>query len=110
MLPLRTLAIVITGAGLFAGLPLTGAQACDDDRYPCPVRSQSSTQETADEPAQPAPSPQPQKKVNPAARPNEKAHAKRERETPRAAARTKASKPAVQEQAAVMAADSADTL
>jgi hypothetical protein len=33
MLSLRTLAIVITGAGVFAGLPLTGAQACDDDRY-----------------------------------------------------------------------------
>jgi len=63
MLTLRTLAIVITGAGLFAGLPLTKAQACDDDRYPCPVRSQVLTQETADEPAQPAPAAQPQKKL-----------------------------------------------
>src|SRR6516164_1860976 len=47
MLTLRTLAIVITGAGVFAGLPLTGAQACDDDRYPCPIRV---PQETADAP------------------------------------------------------------
>src|SRR5262245_9327870 len=96
MLTLRTLAIVITGAGVFAGLPLTGAQACDDDRYPCPIR----VQETADAPAQAAPSAQPQKKASHAARPNEKAQAKREREAPRATARAKASKPAAQEQAA----------
>jgi hypothetical protein len=107
MLTLRTLAIVITGAGVFAGLPLTNAQACDDDRYPCPVSSQTSTEETADAPAQPAPSAQPQKKsaqpqkkVNQPARPNEKVQAKREREAPRAAAPAKMSKPAVQEQAA----------
>src|SRR5215471_15082140 len=100
MLTLRTLAIVITGAGLFAGLPLTKAQACDDDRYPCPVRSQVLTQETADEPAQPAPAAQPQKKVNRPALSNEKANAKREREAPRATARAKVSKPIVQGQAA----------
>jgi hypothetical protein len=114
MLNLRTLAIVITGAGVFAGLTLTDAQACDDDRYPCPIRSQPSTQETADAPAQPAPSTQPQKrsaqpqkksvqpqkKANQAAGPNEKAHAKREREEPRATARAKGSKPAVHHQAA----------
>jgi hypothetical protein len=106
MLALRKLAIVITGAGVFAGLPLTDAQACDDDRYPCPVRSQALTQETAEVPAQPArsaqpqkKSAQPQKKVNQPADPNEKAHAKREREVPRATARAKGSKPAVQEQA-----------
>ncbi len=34
MLTLRTLAIAITGAGVLAGVPFTGAQACDDDRYP----------------------------------------------------------------------------
>jgi hypothetical protein len=100
MLTLRTLAIVITGAGVFAGLPLTSAQACDDDRYPCPIRAQAATQETADAPAQPAPSAQPQKKASHAARPNEKAQAKREREAPRATARAKVSKPAAQEQAA----------
>jgi hypothetical protein len=61
MLTLRTLAIVVTGAGVFAGLPLTDARACDDDRYPCPVRLEALTQETADVPTQPAPSAQPQK-------------------------------------------------
>src|SRR5215472_8437887 len=98
MLTLRTLAIVIAGAGVFAGLPLTSAQACDDDRYPCPIRV---PQETADAPTQAAPSAQPQKKASQATRPNEKAQAKREREAPRATARAKASKPAAaQEQAA----------
>jgi len=85
---------------VFAGLPLTSAQACDDDRYPCPIRAQAATQETADAPAQPAPSAQPQKKASHAARPNEKAQAKREREAPRATARAKVNKPAAQEQAA----------
>jgi hypothetical protein len=98
MLTLRTLAIVITGAAVFACLSLTDAQACDDDRYPCPVRSQQETAdapaETADAPARPA---KPQKKVNRPAPPNEKAQAKGEREAPRAPAR--ASKPAVQEPA-----------
>ena len=105
MVSLRTLAIVITGAGVFAGLPLTDARACDDDRYPCPVRAEVLTQETADVPIDPAPSAQPQKKsaqpqkkAKQLAVPNEKAHVKREREVPQATA--KASKPAVQEQKA----------
>src|SRR5262249_1650447 len=105
MLNLRTVAIVVTGAGVFAGLPLTDARACDDDRYPCPVRSEALTQETADAPTQPAPSAQPQKKsahsqkkaTHPAGA-SEKAHAKREREAPQSTARAKASKPAAQEQ------------
>src|SRR5262245_24885968 len=105
MLNLRTLAIVRTGAGLFAGLPSTDARACDDDRYPCPVRSEALMQETADVPTQPAPSAQPekksaqpQKKAKQPADANEKAHAKREQEAPQATARAKASKQAVQEQ------------
>lgn len=97
MLTLRTLAIVTIGAGVFAGLPLTGAQACDDDRYPCPIRV---PQETADAPAQAAPSAQPQKKASHPARPTAKAQAKPEREAPRAVARAKPSKPAAPEQAA----------
>jgi hypothetical protein len=107
MLTLRTLAIVIIGAGVFAGLPLTDAQACDDDRYPCPVRSQTLTQETADAPtetadapARPAPSTPPRKKVSHPARPSEKAQAKGEREAPRAPVRAKVNEPAVQEQVA----------
>jgi hypothetical protein len=103
MLSLRTLAIVMTGAGVFAGLPLTVARACDDDRYPCPVRAEALTQETADVPTQPAPSAQkksaqPQKKAKQPAGPHETARAKREREAPQATARAKASKSAVQEQ------------
>ena len=105
MLSLRTLAIVITGVGTFAGVPLTDARACDDDRYPCPVRSEALTQETSDARTQPAPSAQPQKKSaqpqkkakQPVA-PNEKGLAKREREAPRATAGGKGSKPGVQEQ------------
>jgi len=97
MLTLRTLAIVTIGAGVFAGLPLTGAQACDDDRYPCPIRV---PQETADAPTAAAPSAQPQRKASQPARPTAKAQAKPEREAPRATARAKPSKPAAQEQAA----------
>ena len=104
MLTLRTLAIVVTGAGVFAGLPLTDARACDDDRYPCPVRLEALTQET-DVPTQPAPSAQPQtksahpkKKAKQPAGPNEKAHAKREREAPQATAGAKVTKPSVPEQ------------
>ena len=97
MLTLRTLAIVITGAGVLAGVPFTGAQACDDDRYPCPIRV---PQEIADAPAQAAPSAPPQRNVSHPARQNDKAQAKRDREAPRAVARAKPSKPAAQEQAA----------
>jgi len=96
------LAIVITGAGVFAGLPLTDARACDDDRYPCPVRAEVLTQEPGDVPIEPAPSvqpqkksAQPQKKAKQLAAPNEKAHVKRGREVPQVTA--KASKPAVPE-------------
>jgi hypothetical protein len=99
MLTLRALAIVITGAGVFGALPVTGAQACDDDRYPCPIRV---PQETVDAPAQAAPAAaaQPQRKVSHPARSNAKPQAKREQDAPRAAARAKPSKPAAQEQAA----------
>ena len=90
MRTLCTLAIMIAGAGLIAGLPSGYAQACDDDRYPCPVREQA-VQETANAPAKPAP--QPKKKVN-HTRANEEASAKRE-----AAAPANVSKPAMQEQA-----------
>ena len=90
MRTLCTLAVMIAGAGLIAGVPSRYAQACDDDRYPCPVR-ELAVQETANAPAKPAP--QPKTKVNhtPA---NEEASAKRE-----AAASANVSKPAMQEQA-----------
>src|SRR5215475_12774179 len=100
---LRTFAIVIAGAGIFASLPLTNAWACDDDRYPCPVRSEALIQETVEAPDQlPADQPQkksaqPQKKAKQPA--STKAHAKREQEAPRTPAAAKVSKPAVPQQA-----------
>jgi hypothetical protein len=56
----RTFAIVIAGAGIFASVPLTNAWACDDDRYPCPIRSEALIQETVQAPDQLAPD-EPQK-------------------------------------------------
>jgi hypothetical protein len=103
MLP--TFAIVIAGAGIFASLPLTNAWACDDDRYPCPIRSEALIQETVQAPGQLTPdqpqkkSAQPQKKAKQPAPTNEKAHAKRDREAPRTPAGAKVSKPAVPKQA-----------
>jgi hypothetical protein len=96
MRTLYTVAIMIAGAGLIAAVPSTYAQACDDDRYPCPLREQA-VQETANAPAKPAP--QPKKKVN-HIRGNEEASAKRE-----AAAPANVSKPAIQEQAMQRAAE-----
>ena|SRR5919204_776017 len=96
---LRIFAIGIAGAGIFASLPLTSAWACDDDRYPCPIRSEALIQETVQAPDQLAPdepqkkSAQPQKKAKQSASTNEKAHAKRDREAPRAAAGAKMNKP-----------------
>ena len=92
---LRTIAIVIAGAGIFASLPLTSARACDDDRYPCPVRSEGLVEETVQAPDQLVPDEpqkkvaQPQKKAKQPA--TEKAHAKRD---PRAPVGAKAVKPA----------------
>ena len=94
---LRTFAIGIAGVGIFASLPLTNAWACDDDRYPCPIRSEALIQETVQAPDQLAPdepkkkSVQPQKKAKQSASTNEKAHAKRD---PRAPVGAKVSKPA----------------
>jgi len=98
---LRTFAIGIAGAGIFASLPLMSAWACDDDRYPCPIRSEALIQETVQAPDQLAPdepqkqSAQPQKKARQSASTNEKAHAKRDQEAPRATAGAKVRKPAV---------------
>jgi hypothetical protein len=66
---LRTFAIVIAGTAIFASLPLTNAWACDDDRYPCPIRSEALIQETVQAPDQ-LPTDQPQKKL---AQPQKKA-------------------------------------
>jgi hypothetical protein len=85
--------------------PITNVWACDDDRYPCPIRSEALIEETVQAPDQLAPdqqqekSAQPQKKAKQPAPTNEKAHAKRDREAPRTTASAKVSKPAVREQA-----------
>jgi len=98
---LHIFAIVIAGAGIFTSLPLTNAWACDDDRYPCPIRSEALIQETVQAPDELAPdqpqkkSAQPQKKAKQPASTNEKAHAKRDREAPRTPAGARVSKPAV---------------
>jgi hypothetical protein len=102
---LRTFAIVIAGAGIFASVPLTNAWACDDDRYPCPIRSEALIQETVQAPDQLSTDEpqkklaQPQKKAKQPASANEKAHAKRDREAPRTPTVAKVSKPAVPKQA-----------
>ena len=101
---LRTFAIVIAGAGIFASVPLTNAWACDDDRYPCPIRSEALIQETVQTPDQLSTHEpqkklaQPHKKAKQPTSANEKAHAKRDREAPRTPAVAKVSKPAVPEQ------------
>ena len=116
MFTFRTVAIVTIGAGAFAGLPLTDAHACDNDRFPCPVVSEVAPQETADVPAKPARSAQPRKNANHSARSDKKAQSKverdasrvaGEREAPRAATRTKANKPGVQAHAAANIAQKA---
>ncbi len=90
---LRPLAIVIAAAAMLAALPATSAQACDNDRYPCPIVAQPETPDTATRPA-------PRKKASRAAQQEEKTRAKTERHASDAAARTKAAAPPQQAQAA----------
>ena len=110
---LRTFAIVIAGAGIFASVPLTNAWACDDDRYPCPIRSEALIQETVQAPDQLSTDEpqkklaQPQKKAKQPASATEKAHAKRDREAPRTPAVAKVSNPAVPKQASDAASQKA---
>ncbi|MGA7486253.1 MAG: hypothetical protein WBW74_04845, partial [Xanthobacteraceae bacterium] len=99
MLTPRTLTIVAAAAGALAGLPLSTAQACDNDRFPCPIVVDSSTQDSADVPSRAAPAAQSHKKTTSAPRQTDKAAAKNEQEASRASTHTKASKPAAHEQA-----------
>jgi hypothetical protein len=89
MLTLRSLAIATAAAGVLAGLPARSAQACDNDRYPCPVVAQPQEADAA------VRSPPSRKKASRAA--DEKARAKTERQTSQAPSQTN---PAAQEQAA----------
>jgi hypothetical protein len=79
-----TLAIAMAALGVLSGMPLTGARACDNDRYPCPVVSQ--TEDAAGVAARsPAPA---RKKASRAARQDEKPRAKTEGEASRASSGT----------------------
>ena len=91
MLTLRSLAIAMAAAGVLAGLPARSAQACDNDRYPCPVVAQPQEADAA------ARSPQSRKKASRAARDDEKARAKAERQSSQAPSQAN---PAPPEQAA----------
>ena len=91
MLTLRSLAIAMAAAGALAGLPARSAQACDNDRYPCPVVAQPQEADAA------VRSPQSRKKASRAARHDDKARAKPERQSSQSPSQTN---PAAQEQAA----------
>src|SRR5262245_66507018 len=75
MLTLRSLAIAVAAAGALAGLPARSAQACDNDRYPCPVVAQPQEADAAVRP------PQSRKKASRATRQDDKAGAKAERQS-----------------------------
>jgi hypothetical protein len=85
MFTLRKGAIV--SLGMFAGVGINAAQACDNDRFPCPVVSEAVTQETAAAPAEPVQVAQPPKKASQSARPATKPQPTAEQSAPRANSR-----------------------
>jgi hypothetical protein len=93
MMSVRPLAFVIAAAAMLAALPATSAQACDNDRYPCPIVAQPETPDTAARAA-------PRKKASRAARQEEKARAKIQRNASDTAAPSKAAAPPQQAQTA----------
>ena len=84
MFTLRKGAIAL---GVFAGVGMNSAQACDNDRFPCPVVSEAVTQETAAAPAEPVQVAQPPKKASQSARPATKPQPTAEQSMPRANSR-----------------------
>jgi hypothetical protein len=82
MFTLRKGAIV--SLGMFAGVGINAAQACDNDRFPCPVVSEAVTQETAAAPAEPVQVAQPPKKASQSARPATKPQPPADQSMPRA--------------------------
>ena len=78
---------VIVSLGMFAGVGMNAAQACDNDRFPCPVVSEAVTQETAAAPAEPVQVAQPPKKASQSARPATKPQPTAEQSMPRAKSR-----------------------
>ena len=92
-----TLAIAMAAFGVLSSLPLTSARACDNDRYPCPIVSQ--TEDAAGVAARsPAPA---RKKASRAARQDEKPRATTEGDASRASSRTTKPILPVQEQTSV---------
>src|SRR5262245_46933187 len=91
MLTLRSLAIAVAAGGALAGLTARSAQACDNDRYPCPAVAQPQEADAAVRP------PQSRKKTSRAARQDEKTAAKAERQSAQAPSQAN---PATPEQAA----------
>jgi hypothetical protein len=82
MFTLRKGAIV--SLGMFAGVGINSAQACDNDRFPCPVVSEAGTQETAAAPVEPVQAVQPPKKASQSARPATKPQVRADQSMPRA--------------------------
>jgi hypothetical protein len=72
---------------MFAGVGLNAAQACDNDRFPCPVISEAVIQETAAAPAAPVQVAPPPKKASQSARSATKQQSKAEQSMPRAKGR-----------------------
>src|SRR5262249_61909287 len=91
MLTRSSLAMAVAAAGALAGLTARRAQGCDNDRYPCPVVAKPQEADAAVRP------PQPRKKTSRAARQDEKAAAKVERQSAQAPSQAN---PATPEQAA----------
>src|SRR5262249_34103690 len=86
---LRTLAIAMAGTGILAGLTLSAARACDNDRHPCPIVPPAPD---APEPAKPPA----RKKASRAARQDDKSRAKTERQASHESSHAKAIAPAEQ--------------
>jgi hypothetical protein len=74
----------IVSLGMFAGVGINPAQACDNDRFPCPVVSEAVTQETAAAPDEPVQAVQPPKKASQSARPATKPQVRADQSMPRA--------------------------
>jgi len=90
----RILAIAVAALGVLSALSLSGARACDNDRYPCPIVSQ--IEDTAGAAARsPAPA---RKKASRAAPQDEKPRAKTEAEASRGGSRTTKVNPPGREQ------------
>ena len=74
---------IVASLGMFVGVGINAAQACDNDRFPCPVVSEAVTQETATAPAEPVQVARPPKRASQSDRPATKPQPKAEQSMPR---------------------------